>query len=453
MNTLHLMLVVFLAGPGVGWRGDGSGIFPQAKPPGRLSPKNLLWQTPLPSSSSGQVILVGQRLFLNSEPATLLCVDRNNGQILWQKEHSYNKVISPEKQFKLQQANAEELRIAQDQLKALTEELKTQMNKIAAARGRKKRQLQFGLNSMRQKFSALRDKLQQLDPMSLPPKHEIKGFSSTAPVSDGELVISVFGNGVVAAYTLDGRGIWSRLVEKPQHNAGQAASPILVDNMVVVHLESLIALDKISGKELWRAKSTPSWGTSLLTQVGGESVLVSAASGSILRLSDGKLFAGHPAGLDYASPVLVQKDLFFIDRQAKAFRLPEQLEKGMKLEPLWQAELEGESFYASPVVTDKWIYAVAKDGRLQVLHRHDGSLVYQKELFSTEEAPEVYASLSLAGKRLFVVTSRGDLVIFKTGKKYREVFRTRLEPFYSAPWFSGRRMYLRGEKSLFCYGK
>lgn len=72
-----------------GWRGDGSGRYPQAAPPSEWSLEtNIAWETALPGPGYGSPILLSDRLFVVAQPAELLCLSRD-GRILWQQGHSY----------------------------------------------------------------------------------------------------------------------------------------------------------------------------------------------------------------------------------------------------------------------------------------------------------------------------------------------------------------------------
>mgnify|MGYP001186242413 CR=1 FL=1 len=72
------------ADPRIGFRGDGTGSFPDPKPPVKWSAtENVLWKTPMPKRCNGSPIVVGDRVFTCSEPSTLLCVSASDGKILW----------------------------------------------------------------------------------------------------------------------------------------------------------------------------------------------------------------------------------------------------------------------------------------------------------------------------------------------------------------------------------
>jgi outer membrane protein assembly factor BamB/Ca2+-binding EF-hand superfamily protein len=75
-----------LAETPVGWRNDGRGQYPATSPPTRwASDKNVLWKVALPGSSYGAPIIQGDRLWVVSDPAELVCVHPSDGKVLWQK--------------------------------------------------------------------------------------------------------------------------------------------------------------------------------------------------------------------------------------------------------------------------------------------------------------------------------------------------------------------------------
>src|SRR5262245_11914446 len=70
----------------IGWRTDGTGAYPKAQPPLEWSPtKNVVWSTPMPGYGVSHPVPLGRYVFICSEPATLLCINRDDGKIVWQK--------------------------------------------------------------------------------------------------------------------------------------------------------------------------------------------------------------------------------------------------------------------------------------------------------------------------------------------------------------------------------
>jgi outer membrane protein assembly factor BamB len=70
--------------PSWGWRGDGTGRFPQADPPTEWSAtKNVTWSLDLGPLGYSSPVVANNRVFLTSEPNRLHCVDLTEGKLLW----------------------------------------------------------------------------------------------------------------------------------------------------------------------------------------------------------------------------------------------------------------------------------------------------------------------------------------------------------------------------------
>ena len=92
VNSLSLTL--FAANP-VGWRMDGSSVFPTAKPPAHWgTTDHVVWATPLPQWSNASPVLVDDKIFVCSEPSLLVCLDLA-GKILWQHSLDYSDLPAP----------------------------------------------------------------------------------------------------------------------------------------------------------------------------------------------------------------------------------------------------------------------------------------------------------------------------------------------------------------------
>ena len=127
------------------------------------------------------------------------------------------------------------------------------------------------------------------------------GYTSHTPVSDGQRVYVFFGKTGVLAFDLDGKKLWQTSVGTGSgpHGWGTASSPILYKNLVIVtasaESKSLVALNKETGKEVWRRKDagfSGTWGTPILVDCGkGRTDLVIAVPFKIWGFNpdDGKL--------------------------------------------------------------------------------------------------------------------------------------------------------------------
>jgi hypothetical protein len=71
----------------IGWRTDGSGRYPKADPPITWGlEKNVVWKTKLSGFSVATPILVGDKIFTCNEPSGLVCINKADGRILWEKQ-------------------------------------------------------------------------------------------------------------------------------------------------------------------------------------------------------------------------------------------------------------------------------------------------------------------------------------------------------------------------------
>ncbi len=88
LAVLGMALNLCGAAEPVGWRMNGASAYPDAAPPLVWSKtNNVIWKTKLPQQSNASPIILGKRLFVCAETNTLLCIDKESGAILWQKEN------------------------------------------------------------------------------------------------------------------------------------------------------------------------------------------------------------------------------------------------------------------------------------------------------------------------------------------------------------------------------
>lgn len=93
--SVFALVLCALASPAANWpawRGPtGDGVCPEKNLPLHWSAtENVRWQTPLPDRGNSTPVVWGNRVFVtqaieNENRRTLMCFDRNNGALLWQK--------------------------------------------------------------------------------------------------------------------------------------------------------------------------------------------------------------------------------------------------------------------------------------------------------------------------------------------------------------------------------
>ncbi|MFH1730358.1 MAG: PQQ-binding-like beta-propeller repeat protein [Planctomycetota bacterium] len=484
-----------LAQEAAGWRTDGTGKYPSATPVTEWSTtKNVVWKTKMPSWGNATPVLAGGKIFVCSEPATLVCVDAKDGKILWTKANTYIDTLAPDdaararadvkkaEELAAQMKPVEnELRTIGNEQKKIGQELKkiadvlkprpnpppgqpdpseeerkqdeartAELKKRAEDLNKRLAELKLRAEAPRRQLDELKKQRSRLKLYRRPATADANGYSSSTPVSDDTHVYALFGNGVAACYDLAGNRRWITLVERPKHGWGHSASPVLAGGKLIVHILGLTALDATTGKVAWRTKAAVRWGTAVVTRVGDVDVLVTPA-GDIVRITDGKALARNVSGLTYCAPIVHDGIAYFVEHGGKAVQLSPGPENGVTVKPLWTTRPRNDRYYASPVLHDGLIYAITQNAHFSVIDAKTGAIVHQRPLkFGGGQA---YSSVTLAGPHLFLSRQDGTTVVMTLGREPKQVAMNKLELFRCCPVFDGKRMYIRAAANLYCIGE
>lgn len=431
-----------------GWRNDGGGRHPEADVPIEWSEdKHIVWKTALGDWSNATPILVGERLFMCSEPTTLLCVDAKDGKILWQRDNHYFDTLAPE-----------EAAIARDNL-GKAEQLKKQLGPArddliklndALDSSSEKAQITKQIKTQEDKVKTLEEKIAALEAYSAPKTHVGNGYSTPTPTSDGKYVYVLFGTGTVGCYDLQGNRQWLRFIEAPEHGWGSSASPVLVGDLLVVHVNNVFALDKRTGSTIWQGESKPKWGSPVRARIADVDIVITA-SGDIFRGADGVVLARGVSSLEYATPVVDGNKVYFIENGGKAIRLPNEAKEGMKPETLWETAPKNDRYYASAVLHDGLIYAVERGGHYSVIDAATGKVLFEQQL--ELGGGTSYPSITLAGNSLLISSDNGTTHVLKPGPACNVIAKNSISGFRSSVLICGPRMYIRALTHLYCIGK
>lgn len=472
-----LLSCIALAGPPVGWRGDGTGRYPGAQPITQWSdPQNVIWKTPLPAWSGASPVLAGGRVFVTCEPTTLVCCDADDGRVLLQQTNTYADAHAGEPD-----AKAKALLAAQIEAKIAADKLaKRRLGSPATTRGASaltEAEVVKREAALDAELDDLAARLQEVVEFSMPPTHRDTGYAPGTPVSNGKRVWAAFSTGVVACYDMVGNRQWILQVAQPWRKGqeprpkfgwdwGHSSSPLLVGDTLVVRLTDLIGLDAATGREKWRVQDVGAgpqyFGTPAVVRVGDVDVVVTPR-GDLYRASDGKEFAKGLMcmGYSYPSPVAQDGTVYMFqgyDEKARgwAVRLsPGEQGGDVKAELLWKVDYKvlapSHHYIASPVVIDGLVYALMGNNALCVIDARDGGLLYQEVLDLTKKS-FTYPSLTLAGKQLWAGRGSGRSMFLQPSRTPKLVATNEWEATESTPVLSGDRVYYRGLKNLWCIG-
>ena len=450
MVFLGGLLGIVSAAGATGFRGDGSGLHPGAVPVTKWSAtENIIWKAKMPSWSNGSPAPVGNKIFTCAEPNTLICVNAADGSIAWQTSNGYNAILSEEEteQLKTQRGHAKIIGDLAKQVRDRANKLGENLSKAKTAEEAAKviDEISTKLAEAKEKWAPTPLEQKYRNPRA----HGGTGYSTATPVSDGKHVWAVFGNGLVACYTVDGERKWIRLLSKQMQGHGHAASPLLVDGKLIVAISSIHALNPETGDELWKAQSKAKFGTPVAVKIGGADAIVTA-EGQLISVADGKIVQSGMGGLQFNCPVIGDGMAFFVNsRDIKAFKLPDSLTAESKPQQAWKGAGTGGRAYASPVYHNGILYSISDKSALTALDAKTGSKLGSKSLGIRGAC---YTSLAVAGDYLIAGAEGGEIAVLKAGKELEVVAKSKLDKLRSSPAVSGNKLYLRTMGFLYCIG-
>lgn len=292
---------------------------------------------------------------------------------------------------------------------------------------------------------------------------EDHGYASSTPAVDAERVYVFFGRSGVYAFSHDGRELWQADVGSGLNGWGSAASPVLVGDLVVINAsvesQSLVALDRKTGKEVWRARGIrESWNTPLLVSVGGKTELVVAILGKVLGFDPATGTQLWSCATDiswYMVPSLVAHDgvIYCIGGRSGGALAVRAGGRGdvTKTHRLWTGR-KG-SNVTSPVYHAGHLYWMNDNlGIAYCAEAATGRLLYEQRV---ERAGQVYASPVLAGDRLYYVARTGRTFVIAAKPEYELLAVNDLSDrstFNASPAVADGRLYLRSDRFLYCIG-
>jgi len=287
-----------------------------------------------------------------------------------------------------------------------------------------------------------------------------------------------------------GKVLWSRELKKDYHIQspvwGFSASPLLDGNRLICVVGGpgsvVVAFDKDSGKELWRALSAmePGYCPPMIYKAGGKRQLIVWHPESLNGLDPetGQSYWSIPfkvrSGLTIPTPRKMGNLLFVTSFYNGPMMV--RLDATQPTASLfWKGDSHSErktdklhSILCTPFLQDGYIYGVGSYGQLRCLRADTGERLWEN-LEATGSTGDPHsrtdrwanAFLIKNGDRFFLANEKGDLIIASlTPRGYREISRSHLlEPtnpmagrdvVWSHPAFANRQAYLRNDKEIIC---
>lgn len=306
-------------------------------------------------------------------------------------------------------------------------------------------------------------------PAKLPEQDTVReghGYASHTPTVDAERVYAFFGKSGVFAFDHAGKQVWHADVGDRLNGWGSAASPVLHGDLLIVNAsaesESLVALDKKTGREKWRARGIrQSWNAPILVPTkNGKTELAVAVFGQVLGLdpATGEQLWNCATDIPwYMVPGLVAHDgiVYCVGGRdgggALAVRTGGRGDV-TRTHRLWMTK-KGANV-PSPVYHDGRLYWFNETSLLAYCaEAATGKIVYEERV---ERGRDVYASALLADGKVYYVDRGGRTSVVAARPQFELIATNDLRDgstFNASPVALDGRLYIRSDKCLYCVGK
>jgi outer membrane protein assembly factor BamB len=240
---------------------------------------------------------------------------------------------------------------------------------------------------------------------------------------------------------------------------------------------TVVAFDKDTGTEIWRALSAaePGYSSPVIYEADGKRQLIlwHPEAANSLDPETGEVYWSVPfksgTGMTIATPRKLGDFLFFTTFYSGSLMLRLDPAKPaattawctLKVSEMNTTHLN--AVMCTPFLEDGYIYGVCSYGQLRCLKMDTGERVWETFQATTSGGPVRWANAFIVknGDRFFLFNEKGDLIIAKLSPRgYEEISRAHLlEPtgeangrkvVWSHPAFANRRVYARNDKEIIC---
>ncbi len=295
---------------------------------------------------------------------------------------------------------------------------------------------------------------------------EKHNLATPTPVTDGNLVYAWFGNGQVFALDMKGTLVWTRHLGTEYSpftvQWGHGASPVLYKDILIFICDHplksyLLALDKRTGKERWKAdrgKARVSHSTPLVVPApGGDELIVNSSERiDAYNPANGELlwYTGSQRQTPVPSPVF-NNGMIFLSRGYRNSNY-------LALRPggrgdvtatniLWNAP-SGASYVPSILYYEELLYVTNEVGVVTCADATNGKTVWRQRLGGI-----FFASPVAGDGKIYMVSETGETYVLAAGREAKLLATNDLgERFLASPAISNGRIFLRSDGTLFCIG-
>jgi outer membrane protein assembly factor BamB len=301
----------------------------------------------------------------------------------------------------------------------------------------------------------------------LPQTHEKRNLATPSPIADGERIYAWFSTGQLVAIDMSGKLAWSRHIGReyavPDIDWGQSSSPALYQDRLILPCYNpgssfLLALDKSTGKQLWRTdgeKGVISYSTPVVveTKNGPELILNTSTRVEAFDPATGKPKWHFDEANRFPIPMPVHDSgILYMNRGYRSSPYMAIRTGGegdvSQTHVAWRVA-NGGPYVPSLVFYDGLLYMANELGIITCVDAKNGESIWRERLGGFYSASPVAAD----GK-IYLLSETGEMLVLRAGRKAEVLARNDLaEQSIASPALSRGQIFIRTDRSLYAIGK
>lgn len=314
------------------------------------------------------------------------------------------------------------------------------------------------------------------NPESLGNGASMNCYATPSPVIEPGRVYVHFGSfGTACLNSSSGEVLWKREDLPCRHYRGPSSSPVLFENLLILTMDGAdlqyqVALDKLTGKTVWKTDRSVIWADENVPgQMAKDGDLRKAHSTPLIVTAAGKplmISAGAKAAYGYEPKTgreiwkVQYPDWSVAPRPLYDHGLAF-ITTGLTKKEMWAVKTDGKGDvtdsavvwklktrvgkYASPILVDGLIYTAADESFITCVDAGTGDTVWTERVGGKYAASPIYAD-----GRLYFCSQDGMTLVVKPGRSLNVLATNSLASgFMASPAVAGKALFLRTRTHLY----
>lgn len=281
------------------------------------------------------------------------------------------------------------------------------------------------------------------------------GYAAPTAATDGVGVYAIFSNGDLIALDMNGKKLWAQNLGVPGNHYGHSSSLMLYKDMLIIQYDQktspkLMAISVKTGKLVWSTIRPVkiSWASPVIVNTGRRTEIILAAEPYVASYNptNGQELWKIDCISGEVGPSVAYANgmVFSVNDYSKLAAI----KIGAQPSILWE-NTDYLSDIPSPVATDKYVFLSTSYGLAVCYDAVSGEKYWEKEFGNS-----VFSSPMIVEGKVYLLDRTGIMHIFKADKEYKSLGDPELgEKSACTPAFTNGKIYIRGDKNLYCIGK